>query len=50
LVYVTERANNPKIEDFVDALYFTVADALHDRASETSRFSGARAASCSRLP
>jgi voltage-gated potassium channel len=25
LVYVTQRAVNPKIEDFVDALYFTVA-------------------------
>ena len=25
VVYVTQRAANPKIEDFVDALYFTVA-------------------------
>ncbi len=25
LVYVTQRETNPKIEDFVDALYFTVA-------------------------
>jgi voltage-gated potassium channel len=25
LVYVSQRAVNPKIEDFVDALYFTVA-------------------------
>jgi voltage-gated potassium channel len=25
IVYVTERENNPKIEDFLDALYFTVA-------------------------
>jgi voltage-gated potassium channel len=25
LVYVTQRGTNPKIEDFVDALYFTVA-------------------------
>ena len=25
LVYVSQRAINPKIEDFIDALYFTVA-------------------------
>ena len=29
LVYVSQREINPKIEDYIDALYFTMGDALH---------------------